>query len=172
MVEMTQEILDFARGEESVLEFEKISVGLFCDELVKLFKDSLGKTDITIKENFDYTGYAWFDEMALRRVIHNLINNAKDALPKNEQGEITISTLKEDGFWIVKVTDTGKGIPEHISENLFEPFVTYGKSNGTGLGLAICKKLVEKHKGTISMETELNKGTTFIIRLPINPLTS
>jgi signal transduction histidine kinase len=67
----------------------------------------------------------------------------------------------------MQFTDTGKGMPEEVKKKLFEPFVTYGKKHGTGLGMAITKKIVNEHKGDIFVESELGKGTTITIKLPI-----
>ena len=73
-------------------------------------------------------------------------------------------------FAEVRISDTGKGIPEDIKSKIFDPFfTTKDVGKGTGQGLAIARSvIVDKHGGTIDIETELGKGTTFIIRLPIN----
>ncbi|MBI4643649.1 MAG: PAS domain-containing protein, partial [Deltaproteobacteria bacterium] len=108
------------------------------------------------------------------QVLLNLIINAAHAIDevvgKGEQskGTITISTRK-DGDWVeVQVKDTGAGIPEEIKSKIFDPFFTTKQvGKGTGQGLAISHSvIVDKHGGTISFETEMGKGTTFIIRLP------
>jgi len=59
-------------------------------------------------------------------------------------------------------------MPDNIQNKLFEPFVTYGKANGTGLGMAISKKIILNHKGEIGIESVKDKGTTIIIKIPIN----
>src|SRR5206468_2541151 len=88
------------------------------------------------------------------------------------KGVITITT-KRCGDWAeIRIADTGTGIPEKIRNRMFEPFFTtkpVGK--GTGQGLAISRSVVvDRHGGTIVFETEVGKGTTFIIRLPITPV--
>ena len=111
------------------------------------------------------------------QVVLNLVVNAAHAIadtPAVQQGGkglITVST-RRDGEWVeLRVSDTGTGIPEHARGKLFDPFFTtkpVGK--GTGQGLFIAHNVVvERHGGTIRFETELGKGTTFIIRLPIRP---
>jgi PAS domain S-box-containing protein len=101
----------------------------------------------------------------LNQVFLNLILNAAQAIPS--QGEITIETAAEQDQVIVRISDTGKGIPpEHIPK-LFTPFFTtkpVGK--GTGLGLFISYGIVCKHNGTITVNSEVGKGTTFTVRLP------
>jgi len=112
------------------------------------------------------------------QVILNLIINAAHAIGesagKGEQakGTITIST-RQDGDWVeVRLQDTGAGIPEEIRSKIFDPFFTTKEvGRGTGQGLAISHSvIVDKHEGTITFETEVNKGTTFIIRLPLGNL--
>ena len=110
------------------------------------------------------------------QVILNTVVNAAHAIEdvvKNsgEKGTITISTRK-DGDWAeIRITDTGPGIPEDIRSKIFDPFFTTKKvGKGTGQGLAIIHSVVvNKHNGTVDLETESGKGTTFIFRFPITP---
>jgi signal transduction histidine kinase len=81
-------------------------------------------------------------------------------------------TTRRDADWVeVRVQDTGPGIPEHVRDRIFDPFFTtkpVGK--GTGQGLAIARSVVvDKHGGTLHFETETGRGTTFVVRLPLNP---
>jgi len=107
----------------------------------------------------------------------NLVVNAAHAIAgvigdgSKGKGTITVST-RRDGDWVeVRVQDTGGGIPENVRDRIFTPFFTtkpVGK--GTGQGLAIARSVVvDKHGGTIRFESEVGKGTTFIVRLPIAP---
>ena len=111
------------------------------------------------------------------QVILNLIVNAAHAIADTlkpggpAKGTITVST-KQQGDWAeVRVRDSGTGIPEPAREKIFDPFfTTKGVGRGTGQGLAIARSvIVDKHGGTISFETELGKGTVFIIRIPVRP---
>lgn len=108
------------------------------------------------------------------QVILNLIVNAAHAIGdvvKNSgnKGKITISTDDEDDTVVVRVSDTGSGIPENIRHKIFDPFFTTKEvGKGTGQGLAIAHTvIVEKHGGSITFDSELGKGTTFIIRIPV-----
>ncbi len=113
----------------------------------------------------------------ISQVVLNLVVNAthavEDAIKKRgeKRGLITIRTRKESDNAIIEVQDSGSGIPEHVRGRIFEPFFTtktLGK--GTGQGLAIVQAvIVKKHRGSISFTTELDKGTTFKISLPITP---
>jgi len=107
------------------------------------------------------------------QVVLNLVVNAAhaiaDAVKEGEKGAIHVST-RQDGEWIeIRVSDTGTGIPEKIRSRVFDPFFTTKEvGKGTGQGLAIAHSVItEKHGGTIHFETQLGKGTTFILRLPI-----
>jgi signal transduction histidine kinase len=108
------------------------------------------------------------------QAVLNLILNAAHAIgdvvgSSGEKGKITVST-RRDGDWAeIRIADTGTGIPEAVRERIFEPFfTTKDVGKGTGQGLAICRSaIVDKMGGTISFETELGHGTTFIIRLPL-----
>lgn len=102
----------------------------------------------------------------LNQVFMNLLVNAGQALEK--QGEITIRTWAADGSIFVSISDTGCGIPEENLNRIFEPFFTtkpVGK--GTGLGLSITYDIIKKHNGDISVSSEIGKGTTFTVRIPV-----
>jgi signal transduction histidine kinase len=113
---------------------------------------------------------------ALNQVILNLVVNAAHAIGElvskgtTAKGKITVSTRRENDLVVIRVSDTGAGIPASVRTRVFDPFFTtkpVGK--GTGQGLAIAYSVVvEKHGGTIAFESEVGKGTTFIIRIPVN----
>jgi signal transduction histidine kinase len=115
------------------------------------------------------------DEMG--QVILNMVVNAAHAIsdtlganPEGKKGVITLSTRHDEGWVELRISDTGAGIPEAIRGRVFDPFFTTKKvGKGTGQGLAIVHDVItDKHQGTISFESEVGAGTTFIIRLPIN----
>lgn len=102
----------------------------------------------------------------LEQVFFNLITNARDAMPNG--GTITISTSIEDKFAEITFADDGQGIPEDKMSSIFDPFFTTKEiGKGTGLGLSICKEIIEGHGGNISVKSKIDKGTEFIIRLPV-----
>lgn len=111
------------------------------------------------------------------QVFLNMIVNAAHAIetrlgrtPEYEKGKIRISTRQKDGYVEIRISDTGSGIPKRAQHRIFDPFYTTKKvGKGTGQGLAIAHTVVtKKHGGTISFESEEDKGTTFIITLPQN----
>ncbi|RJQ17703.1 MAG: PAS domain S-box protein [Nitrospiraceae bacterium] len=109
------------------------------------------------------------DKEQIREVINNIVSNAIDSMPAG--GLLTVSVKKEvrNGmqYLNIKITDTGKGIPEDKLKRVFEPFFTTKVlEHGTGLGLAISKKIIEDHGGFIRVESEAGKGSTFNLYLP------
>ncbi|MBS7288902.1 MAG: GHKL domain-containing protein, partial [Candidatus Freyarchaeota archaeon] len=104
------------------------------------------------------------DPYLMKRVLVNLIENAVQAMPNG--GKLMIETSKTDSEVFITIKDTGMGIPKDVLENLFQPFFTT-KTKGTGLGLNTSKRIIEAHGGAISVESEVGKGTTFTIRIPI-----
>ena len=103
------------------------------------------------------------DRFALGRVYRNLITNAIQATAAG--GRVIIATGRAGDQVEVTVTDTGSGIPPERLATIFDEFVTT-KRRGLGLGLAICKRIVEQLDGTITVESEVGRGTTFTVRLP------
>jgi signal transduction histidine kinase len=104
------------------------------------------------------------DGPQLREVVSILIVNGVQAM--GAKGVLTVGARLDRQSIVVEVSDTGKGIPPNVLENLFTPFLTT-KSRGLGLGLCIAKEIVKAHNGTIDVRTELNKGTVFTVRLPL-----
>jgi len=114
------------------------------------------------------------DPTHLQTLFLNLITNALDAMPQG--GVLTIKTRQVpplfssgDGRWLeISITDTGIGITEESKKRVFDPFFTTKKmGEGTGLGLAICEKIIKEHSGRINVESEVGKGSTFFIFIPV-----
>jgi two-component system NtrC family sensor kinase len=107
------------------------------------------------------------DPSQLRQVFLNVINNARDAIEGG--GEIKIETGIGEGDTIsIKISDTGPGIPKASLGKIFDPFyTTKPPGKGTGLGLSICHGIIEKLGGDISVASDVGKGTTFTINLPL-----
>ena len=107
------------------------------------------------------------NEAELRDVLINLIFNAVDAMPHG--GRLMIGTGVDDthGTVLVEVRDTGSGMAEDVRRRCLEPFFTTKGERGTGLGLAMAYGILQRHGGSIEIESELGKGTTFQLRLPV-----
>ena len=105
------------------------------------------------------------DPSVLRRVLSNLFLNAAQAMPNG--GKLTITALTQPQLTTISVQDTGCGIAQENLEKIFNPFFTT-KAQGQGLGLAVCRRLVEAQGGTITVKSELGKGSTFTVTIPLN----
>ena len=102
----------------------------------------------------------------LQQVLLNLVNNAIDAIER-PGGTVTVTTRSVGDEVVLEVQDTGKGIPEANLGRIFDPFFTTKPvGQGTGLGLPICYGIVEKMGGRITVESEIEKGTTFTVFMP------
>jgi len=108
------------------------------------------------------------DRDQIVQVVTNLVNNANDAV--DGKGRIDVRVVAEVGWVTITVTDSGSGIAPDVRAHLFEPFfTTKAEGKGTGLGLAICHGIVQSHGGTIDVDSEPGKGSTFAIHLPRLP---
>jgi two-component system NtrC family sensor kinase len=107
---------------------------------------------------------AMADPDQIRQVFVNLSLNAIQAM--SEGGQLNIATRRNDGFIEVEFTDTGCGIVEENLEKLFDPFFTT-RARGIGLGLAVTQGIIERHNGNIEVKSEVEKGTTFVVKLPV-----
>jgi PAS domain S-box-containing protein len=106
------------------------------------------------------------DAAQLRQVIHNLMQNAQDALAETARPRVTIATQATEGGVELTVTDNGTGFPEHMMQRVFEPYVT-SKPRGTGLGLVIVKKIIEEHGGAVTVANVAPSGARVTLTLPV-----
>src|SRR5207249_6975097 len=106
----------------------------------------------------------WLDERLLRQVNENLVHNGVEAI--EGEGVVQIETDTIERFFVIRVKDTGRGVPPEIQARLFEPFFTT-KAHGTGLGLATSQQIIFEHNGHLVVESQAGKGSTFSILLPI-----
>ena len=163
MLSMTQELLDYARGSTS-LQLETVSVWRIFEELNQQALKLLPGHNIQLVKHIRYDGDVQVDLGRFVRVLGNLIKNAREAMSGG--GILTLTTDLLQNHIVLRISDTGCGIPPEIMPKLFEPFVTHGKSQGTGLGMAIARSVVEAHGGRISIASIRGNGTTVDIRLP------
>ncbi len=163
--EIVSSLKTFSHHDEAELKVSNINDGI---ESTLVLLNSRIKNRIEIIRNLDknlpkllcYPGQ-------LNQVFMNLLTNAADAIKEN--GRITITTAQVNNHVEVKIADTGSGIPDAVREKIFEPFfTTKGIGAGTGLGLSISYGIIRQHKGTITISSQEEKGTEFIITLPMN----
>ena len=155
---------DFAHPGEDKLKFADINKGL--DSTLNVVWNELKYKSTVTKDYGDLPSVRCYPQQ-LNQVFMNLLVNAGQAIEK--QGEIKIATRALDGKVEIKISDTGKGIPEEDLSKIFDPFFTSKEiGKGTGLGLNVVYNIIQKHKATIDVESEVGKGTTFSICLPTN----
>lgn len=115
---------------------------------------------------------AWFDPERINRCLLNLVTNAIDACTdiscNHRQGKVSLRSLRRKNFAVeYEICDNGCGMDEETKAKIFQQFFSTKGSQGTGLGLMITHKIVDEHRGVIECSSELGKGTTFVIRLPV-----
>jgi signal transduction histidine kinase len=168
MQEMIQELLQFARGQTEVL-LHKVFVGKFLDEVDALLMREFASSRSRLELHREYAGAAHMDENKMLRVVQNIARNAIQAMDPIGGGTFTLTARQQSDWLELVCQDTGPGIADAIVNRMFDSFTTHGKADGTGLGLAIVKKIVEQHHGEITFQTEAGRGTTFFIRVPLQP---
>jgi two-component system, NtrC family, sensor kinase len=155
----------YSRLDETPLERVDIHAGIEDTLIILSHQLKYGEIGINVKRSYGklppITAYVG----ELNQVWTNLIHNAAQAM--SHRGDLSIETKVEDGDVQVAIQDSGPGIPADVLPRIFEPFfTTKGKGEGTGLGLSICMRIVEKHGGTMRVESEPGR-TRFTIRLPV-----
>ncbi|MES9818871.1 MAG: ATP-binding protein [Candidatus Thiodiazotropha sp.] len=133
------------------------------DKLHDLILAEIGERDIKIFWNNTTDRDACIPGKT-EQIICNLLKNAVEIIPEN--GTIDFNMYQEGSLLVIKVSDNGPGVASNIRNQLFDPFFTT-KPNGTGLGLWVVYRLVQNMQGIIEVESELGKGTTFLIELPV-----
>jgi two-component system NtrC family sensor kinase len=167
---ITSNLLTFARRRETAMEPADITQAV--ENPLQLLERDLQKSNVEIVRKFYEIPPVLCDIGQLSQVCLNLITNARDAMLP-DGGTLTV-VVKQDGDEIViSFSDTGSGVPSYVMENLFQPFVTTkgplggGEMVGSGLGLSVSYGIVKSHGGTIDVETQPGRGSTFTVRLPI-----
>jgi signal transduction histidine kinase len=154
------DLLDYGRNIH--LEKENSSVKVLIDYVLLTLRVP---KNVKIKDQVDTSVLLDVDQGKMQRVFTNLIKNAFDAMPNGGTLEIKGEKVNNE-FW-VSFADTGIGMTDETIDKLFTPLFTT-KAQGMGLGLSICKRILEAHGGTISVASVVNKGTTFIAKLPLS----
>jgi len=148
-------------------EAKPLDINRVIENSLIMFSQQLKSRGIRIEKNLaDNLPRVSADMIQLEQVFINLISNARDILEENgENKRIVISTCEQNTHILVRFEDNGKGISSENPGKIFTPFFTT-KENGTGLGLYIVRDIIGNYDGTITVESKINEGTTFIIRLP------
>ncbi len=163
MARIVSDIRMFSRSDKGIVNNENVNNVI--DSVIGIVWNSL-KNKVTIEKEFGELPKIKCNAQQLSQVFLNLIVNASQAMGGGA-GTITVHTELTDGRVVIKISDTGSGMPQEVMKHIFEPFfTTKGAEQGTGLGLSITHDIIARHKGEITVASEVGKGTTFTISLP------
>ncbi len=164
MQQLLQELVDAGRGRTSSAEVCQLKdiVSAACEMFSGTAEAQSVAIEVDVPEDIELP----LERARMERVFLNLIDNALGAMPKG--GRLRIAAHTDGAAVVIRVQDTGSGIPPQIRPRLFQPFVTEGKKNGVGLGLAFSHQTVLDHGGKLWADAETKEGACFLIRLPLS----
>ncbi len=170
--DIVKRLLNFARQEQP--QKSNVDIQEVIQRTISILSNQFDIRKITTKLNIaEALPAIKADANQMQQVLINLLVNAADAF-NEDGGEIVVSanqgTLNGHDCIVIEVTDSGCGIPQENLAKIFEPFYTTKGQKGTGLGLAMVWGIVEKHEGKIEVKSEVGKGTTFTLHLPVNDI--
>jgi PAS domain S-box-containing protein len=165
--QLITELLNSAKPAQ--LQFSKHSINDILDESLELAKDRIKLKEITIEKNYaENICDVYIDAEKVRMALLNILINAIEAMEPGK-GHLVVTTSSQDNKCVITIRDNGAGIGVENINKLFEPFFS-GKPKGMGLGLTTAQNIILNHKGTIEVESELNRGTQFMISFDTNAL--
>jgi len=167
MTELIESLLEFSRTRES-LRPTYGDVRSAVDRAVQGVKAHPEFQRIRIRISGEGSTEGWFDFKKLERALLNLLLNACEVVPA-ESGKIDIGLRRKGESLEIRIADNGPGIADAVRDRLFEPFVSHGKENGTGMGLTVVQKILQDHGGDVVVEQTSASGTTFRVKIPLNP---
>jgi len=168
---LLEELLEWARTRQDKIEFNPETTVLLriIDDCVTLLANSFTEKNIHIDLDISQEIQVKVDRNMLRTIVRNLITNAIKFTPRS--GQVSLSAVKKASMVEITVSDTGMGMDSRTMQSLFKIGETRSRNGtngerGTGFGLLLCKEFVEKHGGTIHVESEVGRGSTFIFTMP------
>lgn len=167
VTELLQTLLNIARPQKKMRG--EVRINEVVEHALEFFREKLRSLKIQVERRIDAVPAMLGDRDRLEQMFLNLIVNAADAMP--DGGQLFVSVEPDGDSWIqLSIADTGHGIDPAALEQIFEPFYTSkDRGKGTGLGLVVSRSIVADHDGTIHVESDLGKGTRFVLRFPANP---
>jgi PAS domain S-box-containing protein len=162
---------EFYRARQTVDDSEPIELNALISQTVALtqpkWRGQAQANGVSVRVNTDLNGQPLIagDASSLREVLTNLIFNAVDAM--SDGGRVLIHTGEENGRAIVQVADNGSGMPEEVIKRCLDPFFSTKGEKGTGLGLSLVHGIVERHGGTMDIQSQVGKGTVFTLDFPL-----
>jgi signal transduction histidine kinase len=160
---LVTDFLDY--GKPLKLNMQPTRIEGVLSEVVEIIKAKAKSDGVTIIQKYEFSPEIRIDPELIKTCVFNVVMNAFQAMP--EGGRLTIRTERDDGKFILSVSDTGTGVSKENLPRVFEPFFTT-KSSGLGLGLATTKRIIEEHGGKIDFRSAGGAGSEVIISLPVN----
>lgn len=157
---IVEEMLMLAKPREPVMKAKRIDYVL--EEIISFI--TANNQAFTIQVEME-KAMVWIDDKQIKQVVHNLLRNSIEAM--GGAGRMEITGMVKRNQYCIYLKDSGTGIPKEVQKSIFYPFTT-SKENGTGLGLTIVKTILQNHGGDIELVETSEKGTTFMMTLPIN----
>ncbi len=158
-----QQFLRFSRPPK--LKLAEVSVQQFVTHVSTLFQGQAAAKNVQFESLCDYHGAARLDHNTLTQAVLNLLQNALDATPA--RGIIALSVFRKGSSLLMEIQDSGKGILQEHLEKIFNLYFTT-KPNGSGMGLAITQQIISQHQGSIRVKSDVSRGSTFTISLPLS----
>ncbi|GAW34924.1 sensor protein TorS [Roseovarius sp. A-2] len=166
-VHLCEATLAYGKAEEPGPTLSRVRLVDIVADVIDSERLSVGQAKVRFSQAVPGDMVLRADAEQLYRVIANLVRNARQAIVNSKKpGEITVISDEDSREWIIRVADTGPGLPARAREHLFKPFQGGATKGGTGLGLTIAQDLVRGHGGTLSLERSDETGTSFCITLP------
>ncbi|MDQ7784137.1 MAG: PAS domain S-box protein [Desulfomonilaceae bacterium] len=175
---MLRDLVNLTKPE--TLHLERVALKPLIEDVIRIGEESRREKNLKLELDFsDEVQDAYLDPARFQHVLRNMVTNAVEASPRNETIGITVGLFVPDveapaacdaeieRYIQIKIRNTGKPIPPRALEQIFDPFYTT-KKQGTGIGLALVKKIIEKHHGSVSVQSD-DKGTIFTLQIPLAP---
>jgi signal transduction histidine kinase len=164
---MVNDILEFTRGAPTTQAYTLVDYAEFATNLVEEIQQDITHKMVQLEfENAPPAIKLPLNPKRLVRVFHNLVHNAVDMMPQG--GTVSFHFDATEREVVTTIRDAGPGIAAQVMDQIFEPFVTFGKPRGTGLGLSISQRIIEEHQGSLSARNHPDGGAVFTIVLPRN----
>jgi signal transduction histidine kinase len=160
---LVRDFLDY--GKPLKLDLQPVQTQELLADVVEIVKAKAESDHIQIMERYDALPQLRMDAELMKSCLFNVVNNAFQAMPGG--GSLTIATERQNGWFVLHLSDTGIGVSKENLTRIFEPFFTT-KSQGLGLGLAMTKRVIEEHGGKIEFVSAEGQGSEVTISLPLS----
>jgi signal transduction histidine kinase len=165
--DLVMDMLSYSKEREPAVE--ETDLNAVVRDVLELVEGRAKEMGVTLQTEFAHLPPVQVDPEGIHRALLNIVSNALDALEDRPKPLLAVgTTLESDREWaLIVVMDNGAGIPPEKVSEIFKPFVSSKGSKGTGLGLAVSRKILREHGGDILLQTQSEKLTKFILRLPV-----